>query len=54
MGFLAERSGGFFLLLDLLGSLIKERNLATEGPPPGCSTRKPFFGYTSGFYTAEQ
>ena len=55
MGFLVERSGGVFLLLDLVGFLIQEeRNLVTEGPPPRCATRKPFFGYTSGFYTAEQ
>ena len=53
-GFLVERSGKVFLLLDLVGFLIQEeRNLATEGPPPECSTRKPFFGYAPGFYTAE-
>ena len=41
---------GVFLLLDLVGFLKKEeRNLVTEGPPPECSTRKPFLGYTSGF-----
>ena len=45
MGSSVTRSGGF--------SLQEERNLETEGPPPESSTRKPFFGYTSGFYTAE-
>ena len=32
----------------------EERNLVTEGPPPECSTIKPFFGYTSGFTLLRQ
>ena len=37
-GFQVERSGGVFLLLDLVSFLLEEeRNLVTEGPPSECS-----------------
>ena len=53
-GFLVERSGGAIQLLKLVGFLCKKTEKSSNRKAPQeSSSRKPLYGYTLSFYTAD-